>query len=210
MADRVRTGPKGRPGVMREAVRELHALGMSRSQMAGRLGVNKSTVVYHLRRLDLPVDERFGRRYDWSEIRQAYESGASARECRSRFGCTRQAWADAVRRSDIRPRPREIPIEELLVIGRKTSRGHLKLRLLKAGLKQNRCERCGIGVWQGEPLNMQLHHINGDGTDNRLANIVFLCPNCHSQTDTYGGRNGHRRAGRSAGRNRTSSTAQRR
>ncbi len=41
---------------------------------------------------------------------------------------------------------------------------------------------------------MQLHHINGDGGDNRLQNIVFLCANCHSQTDTYGGRNGHRRA----------------
>jgi 5-methylcytosine-specific restriction endonuclease McrA len=42
---------------------------------------------------------------------------------------------------------------------------------------------------------MQLHHINGDGSDNRLENIIFLCANCHSQTDTYGGRNGHRRPG---------------
>ena len=47
-----------------------------------------------------------------------------------------------------------------------------------------------------EPLNAQLHHKNGDGTDNRLENVEFLCPNCHSQTDTYGGRNGHRRTER--------------
>jgi hypothetical protein len=86
-----------------------------------------------------------------------------------------------------------LPIETLLVVGRRTSRSHLKGRLLKEGLKQNRCERCGIDEWLGKPLNMQLHHINGDGSDNRLRNIELICANCHSQTDTYGGRNGHRK-----------------
>ncbi len=77
--------------------------------------------------------------------------------------------------------------------GRRTSRHHLKQRLVKAGLKQNRCEECGIDSWSGRGLNMALHHVNGDGLDNRLENIRFLCPNCHSQTPNYGGRNGHRR-----------------
>jgi hypothetical protein len=45
------------------------------------------------------------------------------------------------------------------------------------------------------PLSMALHHVNGDGSDNRLENIKFLCPNCHAQTSNYGGRNGHRRGG---------------
>ena len=47
---------------------------------------------------------------------------------------------------------------------------------------------------------MQLHHVNGQGKDNRLENILFLCPNCHAQTETWGGRNGHqrKRADRSA------------
>jgi 5-methylcytosine-specific restriction endonuclease McrA len=179
---------------MREAVRTLDALGLSRRQIADRLGVNKSTVVYHVRRLDLPVDDRFGRRYDWEEIRRAYESGLSARQCRKRYGCSRATWSEAVTRGDISLRPREIPIGRLLVIGRRTNRAHLKMRLLKAGLKENRCEQCGITTWHGKPLSMQLHHVNGDGTDNRLENIELLCANCHSQTDTYGGRNGHRRA----------------
>jgi Zn finger protein HypA/HybF involved in hydrogenase expression len=77
--------------------------------------------------------------------------------------------------------------------GRRAGRDHLKARLIKAGLKENRCEQCGISSWRGKPLSVQLHHKNGDGTDNRTENLEFLCPNCHSQTDTYGGRNGHRR-----------------
>jgi 5-methylcytosine-specific restriction endonuclease McrA len=45
-------------------------------------------------------------------------------------------------------------------------------------------------------LSMQLHHVNGNGSDNRLENIIFLCGNCHSQTDTYGAKNGRRRVRR--------------
>ena len=87
-----------------------------------------------------------------------------------------------------------MPIEILLVDGRiKTNRSHLKLRLLAEGLKDNRCERCGLTEWQGRSLEMQLHHINGDGLDNRLQNLELICANCHSQTENWGGRNGHRR-----------------
>jgi 5-methylcytosine-specific restriction endonuclease McrA len=137
------------------------------------------------------ADERFARRYDWAEIQRVYDTGLSVRQCAKRFGFTLASWHQAVVRGDVIARPRVMPIEELLVVGRKTSRRHLKVRLLKEGLKANRCEECGISDWRGKPLNMQLHHINGDGTDNRLENLELLCANCHSQTDTYGGRNGH-------------------
>ena len=63
----------------------------------------------------------------------------------------------------------------------------LKQKLLKEGLKTNKCEICGITEWQGQPLVMQLHHINGNPTDNRLENLQMLCPNCHSQTDNFCG-----------------------
>lgn len=195
-----RTGPKRPRGVTRDAVRSLRAAGKSPHEIAEILGVSKGTVAYHMRRFGAPPDTRFARRYDWAEIRRAYEDeGLSMRACMQRFGFTSHAWSIAVRRGDIKPRPREIPIEALLVRGCRRGRHNLKNRLIQAGLKENCCERCGISEWQGKPLSMQLHHINGDGLDNRLGNLEFLCGNCHSQTDTYGGRNGHRRKRRIVG-----------
>lgn len=109
---------------------------------------------------------------------------------------TRASFVAAVRRGAVRTRPRRRPIEELLRPG--VSRTNLRLRLLADGVKDARCERCGLTEWLGEPAPLQLHHVNGDGQDNRPENLQILCPNCHSQTDTYGGRNGHRRTLRSA------------
>jgi hypothetical protein len=99
-----------------------------------------------------------------------------------------------VRTGRLRARSTEIPIEELLTEGRRCGRGHLRRRLLKAGLKEERCEQCGLDEWRGAPLRVTLHHANGDAYDNRLENLMFLCPNCHSQTSNFSGRNGHLRA----------------
>jgi transposase-like protein len=179
---------------MREAIRRLYEEGRRQSEIASTLGVNRSTVAYHVRRFGVPVDKRFARRYDWAEVQRAHDAGLRALECCKRFGFAKATWGDAVRRGDIIPREHRIPLRELLVAGRKRSRGHIKQRLIREGLKENRCEECGIAEWRGKPLSMALHHVNGDGLDNRLENIVFLCPNCHAQTPNYGGRNGHRKA----------------
>jgi 5-methylcytosine-specific restriction endonuclease McrA len=60
-------------------------------------------------------------------------------------------------------------------------------------VKENRleykCANCGIKEWNNLPLSLQLDHINGVNNDHRLENLRFLCPNCHSQTDTYSGKN---------------------
>jgi 5-methylcytosine-specific restriction endonuclease McrA len=109
-------------------------------------------------------------------------------ECRARFGFSEAAWAGAVRRAEIVPRARAMPIEVLLSAPR--GRHHLKRRLLQAGLLESVCRHCGLERWQDMPLALQLHHLNGDRHDNRLENLALLCPNCHSQTDTWAGRNG--------------------
>lgn len=67
----------------------------------------------------------------------------------------------------------------------------LKNKLLKEGIKEHKCENpeCGLTVWIGKPIPLELHHINGDKTDNRLENLILLCPNCHALTDNFGGKN---------------------
>jgi Bacterial regulatory proteins, luxR family/HNH endonuclease len=177
------------PSKRRAQVAGLLEQGLPQAEVGRRLGLSKATVSYHARRLGIPADDRAGRRYDWDEIQRAYDSGLSVRQCAQRFGFCMDSWSSAVKRGAVRPRPRAMPIEALLVPDRhQTNRSHLKQRLLDAGLKENRCEVCGLTEWRGRPLNMSLHHINGHGKDNRLENIQFLCPNCHSQTDNWGGR----------------------
>lgn len=178
----------------RQAVARLLESGMSHSAIAFELGLSKPTVSYHARKLGVQPDARASRRFDWTAIQAAHESGLSARECCARFGCSRSAWHEAVRTGRLQARSSVIPLEQMLAKGRPCGRGHLKGRLLKAGLKDERCEECGLREWRGKPLRITLHHVNGDGYDNRLENLAFLCPNCHSQTSNFGGRNGHLRA----------------
>jgi len=66
----------------------------------------------------------------------------------------------------------------------------LKKRLVTEGILVYNCTSCGIGdEWNGNPIVLQLDHINGIHDDHRLENLRLLCPNCHSQTDTWCGRN---------------------
>lgn len=104
------------------------------------------------------------------------------------------------RRGSTIPVKNERPLEEILVENsdyRSTSK--LKQRLLRRGLLQEVCYECNNQpVWNNKRLVLHLDHINGITTDNRICNLRLLCPNCHSQTLTYCGRNiGRTRANKS-------------
>lgn len=77
------------------------------------------------------------------------------------------------------------PLSEILATGVYYSSHKLKERLVKGGYKKYQCDICGISQWNASKISLHLDHINGINTDNRLENLRILCPNCHSQTDTY-------------------------
>lgn len=82
------------------------------------------------------------------------------------------------------------PLDDILVEGSTyTDLSTLKRRLVEAGLLDPGCAICGIDEWLERPITLHLDHINGVRTDHRIENIRLICPNCHSQTDTFAGRN---------------------
>lgn len=84
-------------------------------------------------------------------------------------------------------------VEEILVLGKQLDRRAERHQLMRAPLElgiEYKCAECTIhNVWNGKPLTLQIDHINGQYWDNRIENLRFLCPNCHTQTVTWGTQN---------------------
>jgi len=82
------------------------------------------------------------------------------------------------------------PLKDVLVENSNYNRSRMKVRLVEEGILDYICDKCSnSGTWLGGELVLQLEHKNGISTDNRINNLCFLCPNCHTQTSTYAGRN---------------------
>lgn len=142
-------------------------------------------------------------KYNWNidKIKEAVKSSINLSEVLEKLGIPRQGNNGTTLRKILESnnidyshftgraryyRPSKISnIDNYLNNSVKVSTVLLKRLLFKKGLKENRCEVCGISSWNGKLLNCQLHHINGNHLDNRLENLQILCPNCHSQTDNY-------------------------
>ena len=80
-------------------------------------------------------------------------------------------------------------ISEYLSNRVKITSGKLRIKLLTEGLKENKCEICGVSIWQGVQLPLELHHKDGDHFNNDFDNLQILCPNCHSIQEGNAGAN---------------------
>ncbi len=87
---------------------------------------------------------------------------------------------------------RKLPLSEILEGKHPQYRTHkLHIRLLKEGIKQHQCEKCGLKKWLDQDIPLELHHEDGNSSSHRLSNLKLLCPNCHALTDNYRGKNNH-------------------
>ena len=85
---------------------------------------------------------------------------------------------------------REVSLDFIFKENSKYDSSFVRLKVLKNNLLKYECQNCPLkNEWNGKPLTLQLDHIDGDNTNNKLDNLRFLCPNCHTQTDTFGSRN---------------------
>jgi len=75
-----------------------------------------------------------------------------------------------------------------LVKGKRVNSNYLRRRLIKEGVFKSECAMCGRSKWLNKPISLELHHIDGEFTNNELSNLSLLCPNCHATTKTYRGR----------------------
>ena len=172
---------------MRQRILALLAAGKTYSQIVAEVGCAKSTVAYHAKNVKEPPNYKV---HDWAEVQKHHDEGHGVNDCRRQFGICRSVWYNAVKLGKLVPRADyRIPMEVLLSPERKTPRSHVRWRLIGDGVLEEKCARCGISEWVGKPLSMNLHHRNGINDDNRLENLVMLCPHCHSQTDNFAGRN---------------------
>jgi len=84
-------------------------------------------------------------------------------------------------------------LKDILCVNSTYPTNLLKKRLLNENILENKCNECGLPpIWNGKLLVLQLDHINGISTDHRLSNLQLLCPNCHTQTQTFAGKNKER------------------
>ncbi|MEU9996870.1 HNH endonuclease [Streptomyces sp. NPDC050848] len=115
------------------------------------------------------------------------------------YGIDTSHFTPLVRTGAMRDNHRRRGIDEILVDGTatqvmRTPNERLKRALCEVGVDE-RCALCGIEpTWLGCPLPLEVDHIDGNWRNNRVENLRFLCPNCHSTTDTYRGRAKGRRS----------------
>lgn len=83
----------------------------------------------------------------------------------------------------------KMTLEEYLVNSTDIQTNKIRKKILEEGIKEHKCECCGLTTWLNQPIPLEVHHKDGDRSNNTLENFELLCPNCHAFTDSYRGKN---------------------
>jgi len=147
------------------------------------------------------------KKYTLTELTSAVETSVSIRQCLMKlglagYGGNYACFHKAVKHFDIdtshftgmNMSGRKFPerrknINDYLTKGSTTQSFKLKRYLLQSSTLEAKCVSCDLTDWMGEPIPLELDHIDGDNTNNELSNLRLLCPNCHARTPTYRGKN---------------------
>jgi transposase len=201
-----------------DKIKDLLRLGKSYKEIAKELGVAGSTIAYHAKKEGLRKFTFNRQQHDWSMIQHYYDLGYSLKELIKKFNIDYSTIDAATKRGEFvksiasSPERRKVVKQRNILLGisgrSKTlssdmlvenstyHRKTVKHRILNEDLLEYSCsgEKCPLNgvikpVWADKPVVLHLDHINGVRNDHRLENLRFLCPNCHSQTETYSGKN---------------------
>ena len=175
-----------------EELKKLLSEAVSYSEISRKTGLRSSTISHHAKRLGFA--KRVRPSYDWAAVGEALLAGESLSSVRLRFGFSKAAFDNARARGSINFRftqslsSKEYAAAMQGVNARPHHRNALRKRIIREGRKPE-CAGCGISAWQGKRIILELDHVDGDSSNNQPDNLRLLCPNCHSQTDTWRGRN---------------------
>lgn len=197
-------------------VRELLLAGAKYPEITRQTGAASSTIAYHAKKLGLGKYEFVRKVYDWPAVQTFYDDGNCISEVIEHFGMSWATLTEARQRGDVftpkRAMPKQARERKLRLANEgKRKRIHYSddfifaansvvamscVKRRYAELHQRSCSNADCFLfdmaepeWAGKPIKLHLDHVNGIRNDHRLPNLRWLCPNCHSQTVTYCGRN---------------------
>ena len=193
-----------------DRIRELLVEGKKYHAICNEVKVALSTVAYHAKIIGLQKHSFNRVTHDWVEIQKYYDDGHTVREITEKFGADHSTvhaarkrgefipeLNRAVRQAALKRTQKENPRYKTtsLIENSEITQASLRKIIKNNDLIPYYCSNkaCGLHkkepIWAGRSIVLHLDHINGIRNDNRLVNLRYLCPNCHSQTSTYCGRN---------------------
>ena len=172
-------------------IQQLLLAGKSNRHITALLSVSSATVSYYARKLGISKVKR--PTYNWLDVQNFINEGHTFADVKLKFGMCAATLTKA--KNDGRlvyQTTSDMTADEFSKnINRRATpndRKQLRKKLISEGLIYE-CSICNIDKWQGKKISLELDHIDGSSANNALNNLRLLCPNCHSQTPTWRGRN---------------------